>query len=306
VTTIIRINQVGRVANHMAQLMFARALERKCSQSLIIEGYDLPDWNLRRNLSGSGCELITVGSHLTRADWIALMIDKFKPPVVNLDGVILREGNLRGLAFDDLFPLPEGEVSPAENALVIHIRLGDVAKFSHPHYGPIPISFYRYILDRTGLSPIFIGELSDCPYFDALQKAFPCARYLLGGSVKSDFQTIRSAKNIAISVSSFAWLAAFLSKAKQIHVPIAGMLNPKVRPDVDMLPLCDGRFMFHKIPEKVWLNRYEDAEARAATYQMAHDAEVKMIKRIAIGKTALINLRIHLGLAKRMLNSRKL
>ena len=300
-STIIRINQVGRTANHMAQLMFARALERKCSQSLIIEGYDLSDWDLKSHRSGTGHELVSIGSHLTRADWVALMIDKFKPPVVNLDGVILREGNLRGLDFDDLFPSSKGEAIPvAETALVIHIRLGDVAKLSHPHYGPIPISFYRYILDRTGLNPVFIGELSDCPYLDSLQKAFPCARYLYEGSVKSHFQTIRSAKNIAISVSSFAWLAAFLSKANQIHVPIAGMLDPKVRPDVDMLPVNDNRFLFHKIPESVWLSRYEDAEAGAAAYRIARNREIKLAKGIAIGKTALANLRIHLGLAQRM------
>ena len=44
---------------------------------------------------------------------------------------------------------------------MIHIRVGDVATHTNKYYGPLPVTYYRYLLERTKLTPIFIGELAD-------------------------------------------------------------------------------------------------------------------------------------------------
>ena len=51
-----------------------------------------------------------------------------------------------------------------------------------------------------------------------------------------------------LSVSTFAWLAAWLSKAVQIHLPVCGLFNPMQVPDVDLLPITDPRYTFHLFP----------------------------------------------------------
>ena len=123
---------------------------------------------------------------------------------------------------------------------------------SHPDYFPIPFSYIENIIKKSPARPVFIGELNDNYYTEALSKKYPNAIFSPPQSPVEDFETIRRSKQIAISISSFSWVAAWLSDATKIHVPVAGMLNPLQRPDIDLLPINDHRYLFYHFEPFDW------------------------------------------------------
>ncbi len=149
--------------------------------------------------------------------------------------------------FANTFPFYPGE-EIHDDEIAINIRTGDIIGGVHWDYTPLPIAYYHRVIFETGLKPVFVGQVSGNWYAAALRQQFPAARFV-EGSVLSDFQTIRGAKAVMAAVSSFSWLASFLSTAAtQIHLPVAGLFNPQQRPDVDLLPFTDKRYRFHWFP----------------------------------------------------------
>jgi hypothetical protein len=290
----------------MAQLMFARRIQELCRSEVVVFGHKLPEWSLQADLLGTAQRSnLSVGSNLTRADYLAAMINQCRPPAIELDGVVLRVGNYGDIErCREMFPLKQEEgIQIGKDRLLIHIRAGDVSVPSHGSYGPIPISYYQYLVSKTKLTPVFIGEISQSPYIEALSREFPGAEFVGGGSPFEDFQTIRRAQHIAVSVSSFSWLAAYLSTAENIHVPLAGLLDPRERPDADLLPLSDPRYRFHDVSTGAWKNRYSDLFAHRADFKPMSVIDVKGLKGAAVRRTAVQSARIHLGLIRRMIFS---
>ncbi|WP_210214029.1 hypothetical protein, partial [Mesorhizobium sp. M4B.F.Ca.ET.019.03.1.1] len=62
---------------------------------------------------------------------------------------------------------------------------------------------------------------------------------------------------------TFSWLASWLSSAHTIHLPVAGILDPIIRPDIDLLPAGDARYRFHQLDIGDWT---ASAEQLAAFY----------------------------------------
>ena len=58
---------------------------------------------------------------------------------------------------------------------------------------------------------LFICEPGRTHYLDLLKATFPKAEMIGGASAIEDFEIIRGAKNVALSISSFSWMATFLS-----------------------------------------------------------------------------------------------
>jgi hypothetical protein len=141
--------------------------------------------------------------------------------------------------------------------LVIHVRLEDIlVPGRHRGYGPLPLAWYRDLLTRTGLRPVFVGQFGGDRYSQALRRAFPDARILAGGSVLHDFQTIfqtiRNAHNVALGVSTFSWLAAWLGARERVFYPLLGILNPAQEPGINLTPADDPRYEFHLFPHRSW------------------------------------------------------
>jgi hypothetical protein len=129
--------------------------------------------------------------------------------------------------------------------------------------------FYEKIIDESGLEPVFMGQLEQGDYIDALRLAFKGATFLPQSiEPMQDFQTIRGAEHIVCSISSFSWLASWLSEAAQtIHLPIAGLFNPANR-ETMLLPINDPRYSFYKVPfpeeeERKTINIVEWASKKA-------------------------------------------
>lgn len=146
--------------------------------------------------------------------------------------------------------------------LVINVRSGEIIDGLHPDYMPVPIFYYVNLLRETGLSPVFVGQLERNWYTDALRSNFPMAKFISSNSWIYDFQTIRNSKNIVISISSFAWISAWLSeRSEKIYIPALGLLNPDQRPDIDLLPINDERYIIDRFPILKYTGSHEQRSA---------------------------------------------
>jgi len=302
--SLIRVHPAGRLANQMAQFMLAREIQMSCGTDVIVRGYHMPEWGLDAGPDGAGPRSnLSIGSSLTRVNYLSAMIDRYRPVTLELDGVVQRVGNYGNIdQYRNIFPLRQGEGVPiGDDCILTHIRAGDVSAPSHNSYGPIPISYYQYLISVTKLRPVFIGEISPSPYIEALASKFPKAEFVGGASAFDDFQTMRRARHLAISVSSFSWLAALLSNAETIHVPLAGLLDPRARPDVDLLPLGDPRYRFHNVSAGAWHNRYSDIFAHRCDFGPISAIEAGRLKAAAARWTAWKSAKVHFGLMRRMI-----
>jgi hypothetical protein len=138
-----------------------------------------------------------------------------------------------------------------EDKLLINLNYRDeilnLAPY-HTDYIQPPLSFYKQIVETTGLLPVFSGIFPRTKEFiDNLNKGFPGAEYIdPNPSANYEFELIRRAKNKAISVSTFSYLAAYFGEADtKIHMPLYGFINPEQRPDVDLIPTDTSRFVVY-------------------------------------------------------------
>ncbi len=132
--------------------------------------------------------------------------------------------------------------------LVCPVRAGEILDARHWGYTLIPIDFYRDIAEKTGLKLAFVGQTEPNVYTDELRRRFPDAVFLPSMGPLADFQTVRRSENILVSISTFAWLASWLSNARKIVLPVYGLFNPEQFPEINLLPLDDCRYEFYRFP----------------------------------------------------------
>jgi hypothetical protein len=161
--------------------------------------------------------------------------------------------------------------------LVCPVRAADILDGPAPDYALTPVEFYLDIVKQTGLTPVFIGQTHPNRYMDRISAAFPNAIFREPqDNVLIDFETIRQSKNLVIGVSTYSWLAAWLSQADNIYLTVSGLYNPMQKTDVDLLPFGDPRYKFFLFPINygVPLSRHADVHRRIAPYwrQMPHEA----------------------------------
>ena len=169
-----------------------------------------------------------------------------------------------------------------EQELVCPLGSEAVAEDTGPFHPLTPVEFYREIAEETGLAPVFVGDAVPRPYLDLLRAAFPQSRFVASGNPLLDFQAIRQAKTIVVGVNSFAWLAAWLSRADRIFMTVSAMFNPMQYHFANPLPFGDARYLFHLFPVNyaVALEHLAAAHRRIAPFWRAvpHEALQRRIK----------------------------
>jgi hypothetical protein len=162
--------------------------------------------------------------------------------------------------------------------LVCPVRAEDILHGPNPDYVLTPVEFYRAVIGTTGLKPVFIGQTHPNAYMDRIRAAFPNAIFREPQSHPLvDFETIRQSRNVVVGVSTYSWLAAWLSRSlDNIFLCVSGLFNPMQKPAVDLLPYGDDRFKFFLFPinHAVPLQEHARAHQRIAPYwrQMPHAA----------------------------------
>jgi hypothetical protein len=144
-----------------------------------------------------------------------------------------------------------------ESQLVCSIRGAEVLTGIHGLYFPLPPRYYQLLQEKTGLELVFYGQIGSDKYSENLRKNFPDSQFVESKGQEIDFETIRRSKNIALSISTFAWLAAWLSEAERIYVPVGGMFNPMLEQGQTYLPVDDPAFKFVLLPRVFGVSLFE-------------------------------------------------
>jgi hypothetical protein len=267
---VVHISAMGNLANHAIQFMAAQALaarlgpqgaevrfsavglpifgiehppiEEHLPATEVVTANSMPMDRLARALSAGTLQRVDIRTYAQRMENF-LPVAAYRP--------VLRA---RG-------PVWSG-AGPGE--LLCNIRQGDILDGHHPDYVLLPIDFYADLITETGLAPVFLGQLEDSPYMHALRARFPHARYLVSRGAAADFERIRRSHNIVPAISTFSWLAAWLSQAEHIYMPVLGLFNPAQNRAVDLLPLDDARYRFYQFPLHYSVNVTDFATAHAS------------------------------------------
>lgn len=236
------------MANQMFQLMLALQIRRRAGAG-IISGYKLPEWRL---VSSSVAEnigaCVILKNHMFDLDNIAYLLRSGFVQTVIVNGWGMRLSYFGAPAlYQNIFKTTARGGILHDDELLIHIRGEDILSGCHRLYFPMPFSFYESVIETTKLRPVFMGQIDQDSYSMALRKRFPHARFLPMRSAVEDFTTLRHARHVVLSISSYAWLAAWLSQtATQIHLPVAGLYDPRDR-ETQLLPIDDPRYIFYKV-----------------------------------------------------------
>jgi|GEM_PF-3442355 hypothetical protein len=147
-------------------------------------------------------------------------------------------------------PVPSAGNVPEFGAreLVCSIRGGEILRAIHPDYFPLPPGYYQLLREQSGLDLVFFGQLGDDAYTESLRAAFPQARFVPGRNQRHDFEALRRAPNIALSISTFAWLAAWLGEAERIYLPVGGMFSPVQHPGQMYIVRDDPAYRYVLLP----------------------------------------------------------
>ncbi len=249
---IIRYRLGGYLGNRMFEVMLAHLLARRIPGT-VVTGGALPDWHLAPASRPLPSRHVGIGGHRIDVARLSYLLRAGLADGIDTDALGCRMELLELDLAQALFPsvLSPGRGYGAD-ALVVSIRAAEILGPRHKDYRPLPIAFYGRLIRESGLRPVFLGQIGGDPYSAALRARFPDAEFVPSGGAMADFGTLRSSRHLCVSISTFSWLAAWLSAAETIHLPVAGMFHPGQRPDVDLLPVADPRYRFHLLPVHRW------------------------------------------------------
>jgi hypothetical protein len=244
----------------MFQYVFALALQARVPEA-VISGLTLPEWGIAMPPAPpcGGRRIEIRKQDVPFRKLVRLMQES---ETIDVD---LRRLNVRVEYFGDrldqirrTFPPGSAEGAGADE-IAINIRGAEILSGKHRNFIPIPISFYEAIIESTGLRPVFVGQIAEDSYSEALRKRFPDARFVTHGFGLRDFHYLRASHAIVAAVSSYSWLAAWLSEtATRIYVPVVGLYHPGARPDCNLLPRDDGRYVFLRSNLLTWTGAPEE------------------------------------------------
>ncbi len=241
---------MGNMGNRAIQYLVALALAARVPNARVVQIH-LPEWGIQiapfegdrgrtEIVTAPQVDLVRLAAALNEGSLDCVDIRTYGQ---HMDNFLAPE------AYRHLFDEPLLQATPGNHEeLVCNIRQGDILDAHHPDYVLIPPGFYAELFETTGLRPVFCGQLDNSPYLATIKKRFPRARYVPSLGARQDFAFLRASRHIVPSISSFSWLAAWLSHADQIFMPVLGVFHPLQAGSVNLLPLADPRFRFTLFP----------------------------------------------------------
>lgn len=115
-----------------------------------------------------------------------------------------------------------------EDTLAIHVRSGDIFQpdGSNQKYGQPPLSWYEMLIERCGYQDVVVVTQTKFhnggpnPVIPEIKKRWPHVP-ILSDEVEVDFHTLRNARHLALSGSTFAVAAAMLNtRLTRLHLPL--------------------------------------------------------------------------------------
>jgi hypothetical protein len=249
---ILDVHLMGGFANRMIQYMVVRRIAAEVEDCLISNAV-LPEWGIDHPVlpGGPGPEIkIPESTHRVKVAEIAQLLSSGEKMRLNFRSYAQWFANFPELELcRSMFPANEREYPGyGPEYLVCNVRGAEVLDARHRHYVLLPIEFYAELAQTTGLKLVFMGQIEENVYCHALKQRFPEAVFCPSRGAMADFQTFRNSKNLVPAVSTFSWLAAWLSRADRIMLPVNGLFHPVQEPTIDLLPCADERYRFYLFP----------------------------------------------------------
>lgn len=281
--TVILINPLGNVANRILQLLVAKKIQQNTKNS-VIKNISIPEFGFdQKDSSYFHNQACAVGMedifyHLD-INGISRNIDNG-----NIDTFILGSFsfNIDSLPSRDFcknfIKCDESIKGFGDEFILINIRGGEVFHNVHGKYIVLPPEYYKKIIKDTGLKPVFYGQIEDNLYFDILKDNFPDALFISGRDPVYDFNVIRNSKNIAMCISTFSWLACYLSNANKIYMPLGGIFSINQNYNQNLIPLNEKEYKFIMLPWS-WSENLFSNEDLFFKKQRAIGLNIELVKR---------------------------
>jgi hypothetical protein len=152
-------------------------------------------------------------------------------------------------------PLPKHQ--PGRDDIVLNFRGTDLSSVQ------MPLRYFTWILNNEKFETLWV--ITEDPQHATVQKLLKMypSKILSNGAIE-DFQSVRSAKKIIMTISTFCWMAAWLSDAERIYFPL-GSKSPLYDKDNDKRLIIpdDERYVYvnSKIPP--WMIRSFDKSGKS-------------------------------------------
>ncbi len=247
---VFEVTPQGNIANQMIQYMVALAFQARVP-ACRIANVDLPMWGIHlpaKTTSGAVAYAADI-QHIALDD-LAARMHRGEIAKVDYCGFGQRlENFLPADFYREVFRGPTAGVPVCgARELLINVRGAEIIDPVNAGYTLVPLAFYEELIETTSLHPVFVGQLDPNLYTDRLRETFRGATFTPSRGPAQDFAMIRAARNVVVAVSTFSWLAAWLSEAETIHLPVTGFYNLTQNDGVDLLPLDDPRYRFTLFP----------------------------------------------------------
>lgn len=260
---IFSIAPIGNIGNRMLEFMAALAIGNEVGGE-ITYNVKLPEWNfsfdkdLHQTLLEDTANVLLIRD--IEAQTIKHVVGQIQS---NPKKAIIFEGHFQRVSlflepnfYRNFFPNRDSDnVQFTDDELIISVRSAQDLRDGISFYPLTPLNFYKHLVKKTGLRPVFLGQIDQSQYVNEIRDAFPEAKFIPSVDAKTDFNRLRQAKNICIAVSTFSWLAAWLSEAKEIHYPLLGFLHPRYfrfgtfgLGGINLTTPDDPRYRFHLLP----------------------------------------------------------
>ncbi|NHN84306.1 hypothetical protein GOB93_06555 [Acetobacter musti] len=278
---IIKISGLGNIGNRMMQYISAVRFARHFPNARI-ERVSLPEWGIEFDHSGETAptdDIMHVDDHFRDEQHLVSTIRDRNPDVVFFTGYLQKTalfGDHR--EWKDIFSeREEVDVRFGDNDLVVSIRTGEIVE-GYYQYPLIPIEFYRHLEKTTGMNLVFVGQITDNGYSRDLRDAFPHSRFIPHISPMKDFEILRRAKNVVVGISTFSFLATWLSDAEKIILPLWGFFSiPCHLNEIELLPPDDDRYEFWLFPFVPGLPEAQMREISASVAGMCRKTDMEEI-----------------------------
>lgn len=247
---VVEVKRLGGMGNYMMEIMTAYSLASRVT-NCIITGEGMPEWELyfphvpdrgekTKIVTGTRISLESIAAQLESGEVERIVLQDY---LQHIDNFLPRD------RYESVFRSPlKGVQGTGPGSLLINIRGAEILDSRHPNYVLLPIEFYQEVVRETGLTPVFLGQLDQTPYVHRLRRTFPHAQFVPSQGAVADFETIRRSRFIIPAISTFSWLASWLSNAERIFFPVCGQLSPFQAQPAQLLPLDDSRYAFYLFP----------------------------------------------------------
>ena len=247
---VIHCARRGNFANYMMKYMAAIKISEMISEAKF-SGYQFPYWDIDFPDLPSQFHTTAVVRDDMQIDYLRILyLLENRAKTIAMTGHYQRMENFPSIERTrSLFRLKDHLGTEFnDDFIVCPVRAGEILGAIHPGYTVIPVAFYKDVLSKETARPVFMGQIEPNQYIDDLRAAFPDAIFLPSQGAFADFHTICRARKIVLPVSTFAWLAAWMSNATKIVLPVFGLFNFHAHPGNELLPVFDHRYEFYRFP----------------------------------------------------------